>query len=192
MAPMYAGWLSYSTPYIWQETLFHSTLFFPSQWKEFHTYISLREHFGGGISSITDTIRKFSEGEDLALEMYWLELLLARGYAILYPNFDDGASFAVQHIESPTAELKTETALLNWAELFEQVDMGLPDWEDLPVLDFEKRVVGWDQLDRNSRKYQKYLSNCEDFPEHGWEVRDLFCYEEDKLNDEEMGDRKGV
>jgi len=178
---MYAGWLSYSTPYIWQETLFHSTLFFPSKWKEFHTYISLREYFGGGIPSITNNVLKFSEGGDLALEAYWLELLLARGYAILYPNFEDGTSFAVQHTESPTAQLKTETKLLNWAELFEQVDMGLPDWGDLPVLDFEKRVVGWDQLDRNSRKYQEYLSNCKDLPELEWEVRDLFCYEEDRL-----------
>ena len=180
MTPMYAGWLSYSTPYIWQETLFHSTLFFPSQWKEFHTYISLREHFGGGIPSITDSLDQFSSGEELALEMYWLELLLARGYAILYPNFDDGASFAVQHSESLTAASHVETPLLQWGQLFEQIDNGLPDWEDLPVLDFAKRVVGWDQLDWTSKKYQSRLSSCKDFPERGWEVRDLFCFPDEE------------
>src|SRR5208282_676130 len=175
MAPMYAGWLSYSTPYVWQETLFHSTLFFPTQWKEFHTYISLREFFGGGIPSITDHISRFSQGEELALETYWLEFLLAKGYAILYPNFDDGASFAFQHSESlTTASGNVETPLLNWGEFFEQVEYGLPDWEDLPVLDFEKRVVGWDQLDRTSRRFQAHLSNCQELPEQGnWDVKDL-------------------
>jgi hypothetical protein len=195
MAPMYSGWLSYSTPYIWQETLFHSTLFFPSQWKEFHTYISLREHFGGGIPSITDSLAQFSHGEELALEIYWLELLLARGYAILYPNFDDGASFAVQHSESLTAESQVETPLLQWGQLFEQIDDGLPDWEDLPVLDFENRVVGWDQLDRTSKEYQRHLSSCTNFPEQDWEVRDLFCFAEDdayrwkKKETEEINDK---
>ena len=184
---MYAGWLSYSTPYIWQETLFHSTLFFPTQWKEFHTYISLREFFGGGIPSITDHISRFSQGEELALETYWLELLLAKGYAILYPNFDDGASFAFQHSESlTTASGNVETPLLNWGEFFEQVEHGLPDWEDLPVLDFEKRVVGWDQLDRTSRRFQAHLSNCQELPEQGnWNVRDLFCFPDEPEDENE-------
>jgi hypothetical protein len=181
---MYAGWLSYSTPYLWQNTLFHSTLFFPSQWREFHTYISLREYFGGGIPSITETIPTFS-GTNLVLEMYWLELLLARGYAILYPNFDDSSSFAIQHTESPSAATASdpmnEIPLLQWGAFFEQIELGLPDWEDLPVLDYEKRVVGWDQLERTSRKYQGRLSMCgREFPENKWEVRDLFCFPEEE------------
>ena len=179
MAPMYAGWLSYSTPYVWQSTLFHSTLFFPAQWKEFHTYISLREYFGGGLPSITQTLPSFS-GMNMALEMYWLELLLARGYAILYPNFDDAASFAVQHTESPTAESKDEIPLLQWGAFFEQIGEGLPDWEDLPVLDYDKRVVGWDQLERSSRKHLDRLAMCDLFPESKWEVRDLFCFPEEE------------
>jgi hypothetical protein len=195
MAPMYAGWLSYSTPYIWQETIFHSTLFFPGQWREFHKYIALREYFGGGIPSITDSLNKFSHGEELALEMYWLELLLARGYAILYPNFEDSASFAVQHSESSTSQYH-ETPLLSWGEFFEQVDVGLPDWEDLPVVDYEKRVVGWDSLDRTSRNYRESLSSCKkDFPEHGWEVRDLFCFPDEGYRSwkkEEIGDGVNV
>ena len=139
-------------------------------------YISLREHFGGGIPSITNSLASFSSGEHLALETYWLELLLARGYAVLYPNFDDAASFAIQHIESSTAESKLETPLLQWGELFDQIDKGLPDWEDLPVMDFEKRVVGWDQLERTSNRYQNRLSSCKEFPEHAWEIKELFCY----------------
>lgn len=176
MTPMYTGWTSYSTPYIWQGTLFHSTLFFPSQWREFHMYISLREHFGGGIPGTTDSLAKFSNGEPLALEMYWLELLLAKGNAVLYPNFEDGASFAVQHIESLTSDSKVETPLLEWGQLFEQINDGLPDWQDLPVLDFDRTVVGWDALDRTSRRYVEQLSTCETFPEAAWQVRDLFCY----------------
>ena len=187
MAPMYTGWTSYTTPYIWQETLFHSTLFFPSQWKEVHTYISLREVFGGGIPSATDLLPRFSSFSPLSLENYWLELLLARGYAILYPNFDSAASFAVQHVESPTAETKVETPLLEWGELFEKIDEGMPEWEDLPVLDFEKRVVSWDQLDRTSRRYQRGLASCKEFPEEKWDVRDLFCWPDEERHRERRG-----
>jgi hypothetical protein len=187
MAPMYTGWTSYTTPYIWQETLFHSTLFFPSKWKEFHTYISLREALGGGIPSATDHLPRFSSSSPFSLENYWLELLLARGYAILYPNFDDGASFAIQHIESTTAEMQVETPLLQWGEIFEQIDQGIPDWEDLPVLDFEKRVVGWDALDRTSRRYQRGLASCKEFPEEKWDVRDLFCRPDEEGYREKKG-----
>jgi hypothetical protein len=192
MAPMYAGWLSYSTPYVWQQTLFHSTLFFPTQWREFHTYISLRESFGGGIPLISNEVRSFSTGETMSLEVYWLELLLARGYAILYPNFDDSASFALQHIESPTAEDEVETPLLQWGELFDQINTGLPDWEDLPVLDYEKRVVGWDSLERTSRRYQNRLSTCKEFPERGWEVRDLFCFPDEEGHRSFIGKHEDV
>jgi hypothetical protein len=176
MAPMYTGWLSHSTPYVLQQTLFHSTLFFPAQWREFHSYIALKEYFYP--NSILDA---------LALETYWLELLLARGYAILYPNFDDAASFAVQHSESPTSQTKAETPLLQWGQLFEQIDQGLPDWEDLPVLNFDKSIVGWDQLERTSRKYQSQLSSCKDFPERGWKVIDLFCFPEEEGYQEHGG-----
>jgi hypothetical protein len=176
---MYGGWTSHTTPYLWQSTLFHSTLFFPNQWREFHKYISLREHFGGGIPRLTDAIHRFAEGENLALEMYWLELLLARGYAMLYPNFDDAAAFAVQHVEADTVDAEVETPLLQWGELFEQVDDGLPDWEDIPVLDYRGGVMGWDQLDKTSRKFRDSLSSCKNFPEDSWDVRDLFCAPEE-------------
>jgi hypothetical protein len=128
----------------------------------------------------------------MTLEIYWLELLLARGYAILYPNFDDAASFAVQHIESSTAEDEVETPLLQWGALFDQIGAGLPDWEDLPVLDFEKRVVGWDSLERTSRRHQSRLSTCKDFPEQGWEVRDLFCFPDDERHRSYIGNHEDV
>jgi hypothetical protein len=131
------------------------------------------------MGSITEDLSSFT-GRSLTLEMYWLELLLARGYAILYPNFDDSASFAVQHIESPTSETLDEIPLLQWGAFFEQIEEGLPEWEDLPVLDYEKRVVGWDQLERSSRKYQGRLSMCENLPEDKWQVRDLFCFPEEE------------
>ena len=168
MAPMYTGWLSYSTPYVWQRTAFHSTLFFPLQWREFHRYIALKEYFNPHTSP-----------DLFFLEKYWLELLLIRGYAILYPNFDDGASFAVQHTESTTSESKIETPLLQWGQLFEQIQRGVPEWQDLPVLDFDKNIVGWEQVDRNSNTYRSQLSTCNDFSEHPWEVEDLFCFPEE-------------
>jgi hypothetical protein len=176
MSPMYAGWTSYSTPYMWQESIFHSTLFFPAQWREFHAYVTLREHFAriGGDPT-------YRSGDELALETYWLELILARGYAILYPNFDDDASFAIRH-STPLSRYDdfAQSPLINWAQYLEEVNRGLPDWEDLPVLDFEKSVVGWDRLDTASRQYRSQLSMCKDFPVGDvWHIKDLFCYPED-------------
>lgn len=161
---------------MWQESIFHSTLFFPAQWREFHAYVTLREHFAriGG-----DTT--YQSGDELALETYWLELILARGYAFLYPNFDDHSSFAIRH-STPLGQYDdfAHSPLINWAQYLEEVNRGLPDWEDLPVLDFEKSVVGWDRLDTASRQYRSQLSTCKDFPEGDvWHIRDLFCYPED-------------
>jgi len=201
MAPMYTGWTDYATPYIWQSTLFHSTLFFPQQWKEFHTYISIREHFGGGIPAVSNFLRPYSKDEVHSLEVYWSELFLARGYAILYPNFDDAASFARPHrLASLDDTPDVDLSLINWAQFLDQVNDGLPDWEDLPVLDYEKNVVGWDQLERNALKISELLSTCEEFPKTHWDVRDLFCFpqeryrgrhEEDDLMDE-MGNGTSV
>lgn len=177
MSPMYSGWTSYDTPYVWQETLFHSTLFFPNQWSEFHAYATLREHF-----SRLEGDRGYREGDELALEEYWLELILARGYAFLYPNFDDNHSFAIRH-STPLGQHDdlTQSPLLNWAQYLEAVNNGLPEWEDLPVLDFEKRVVGWDRLDSASRQHRLRLSMCKNFPVgDAWHVRDLFCYPEEE------------
>lgn len=184
MAPMYTGWTDYATPYLWQSTLFHSTLFFPAQWKEFHQYISLREHFGGGIPSVSDYLRPYSRNERLSLEVYWSELFLARGYAILYPNFDDAACFS-RLTPSPSSlsssESDTEShPLLSWAQFLDQVNPGIPDWQDLPVLDFNRAVVGWDQLERNAQRVAERLSVCGEFPEGLWEVRDLFCFPQER------------
>lgn len=177
LSPMYAGWTSYQTPYMWQETLFHSTLFFPAQWEEFHAYATLREHF-----SRIEGDAGYRDGDEIALEKYWIELILARGYAFLYPNFDDNASFAIRHsTHLGRHEDSMQSPLLNWAQYLDEINRGLPEWEDLPVLDFESRVVGWDRLDSAARQYRARFSTCTDFPMGDvWHVRDLFCYPEDE------------
>ena len=81
--------------------------------------------------------------------------------------------------------------MMSWAVFLDQVNGGLPDWEDLPVLDFEKNVVGWDQLERNALKVSERLTTCEEFPSAHWEVRDLFCFPQERYrgrHEEEMGD----
>jgi hypothetical protein len=39
--------------------------------------------------------------------------------------------------------------------------------------------MGWDQLDKTSRKFRDSLSSCKNFPEDSWDVRDLFCAPEE-------------
>jgi hypothetical protein len=171
LTPMYSGWTTHSTPYTWQSTLFHSTLFFPVQWRELHQYISLRRHFPQP---------SLPPPSPYTMESLWGELLLLRGYTLLYPNFDEHVSFAVQHPHE-------NEGVIGWAQFLDQVNPGLPNWEDLPVLDYENRVVGWREVETRAREVREKLGEKCGFREGRhrlWLVSDLVCYEREGEREE--------
>ena len=70
------------TPFRWQMPNADAVLYFGTKWMEFHSFLSNRLS-----KPPTDDPKIFSESHPAWLE-YMLELMRARGYSLLYPNFD--------------------------------------------------------------------------------------------------------
>lgn len=86
------------TPFQWQAPSSNAALYFGEFWIEFHSYFTHR------ISTMTTLtpkyIKKISEAQPAWME-YLLELMRARGYTMLYPNYASTSSsaFAAVHTE---------------------------------------------------------------------------------------------
>lgn len=86
------------TPFQWQAPSSNAALYFGEYWIEFHSYLSHR------ISTMTSKTPKYikiiSETQPAWME-YLLELMRARGYTMLYPNYASTSSnaFAAVHTE---------------------------------------------------------------------------------------------
>jgi len=86
------------TPFRWQAPSSNAALYFGESWIEFHSYLAHR------ISAMTSKtpkyVKKVSETQPAWME-YLLELMRARGYTMLYPNYASTSSnaFAAVHTE---------------------------------------------------------------------------------------------
>ncbi len=82
------------TPFLWQAPDANAALYFGDKWMEFHSFLSAR------LTKPPTSRRKvFSEKHPSWLE-FLLELIRARGYTMLYPNFPaEGDAIATVHDE---------------------------------------------------------------------------------------------
>lgn len=89
-----ASSLTEATPFLWQAPNSNAALYFGEAWIELHSFITAR--LSRAPSNITKSI---SEKHPSWLE-YLLELMRARGYAVVYPNFpSDRDALATVHDE---------------------------------------------------------------------------------------------
>ncbi|KAL8992946.1 MAG: hypothetical protein Q9169_006716 [Polycauliona sp. 2 TL-2023] len=85
------------TPFLWQAPNSNAALYFGDKWVEFHSFLSSRVSLDPTI--ILPQPNLISENYPSWLE-YVLELMRARGYTLLYPNFSsDRESIATVHYE---------------------------------------------------------------------------------------------
>ena len=82
------------TPFLWQAPNANAALYFGDKWMEFHSFLSAR------LTKPPSTRRRvYSEKHPAWIESL-LELIRARGYSMLYPNFPvDGDAIATVHNE---------------------------------------------------------------------------------------------
>ena len=82
------------TPFLWQAPNANAALYFGDKWMEFHSFLTAR------LTKPPSTRRKvFSEKHPAWIESL-LELIRARGYSMLYPNFPmDGDAIVTVHDE---------------------------------------------------------------------------------------------
>lgn len=191
------------TPFLWQAPSSNAVLFFGQKWVELH----------GFVSRLTDVQHRFPASPagflsaKSASKKYpsWLEHALrlsrARGYWTLYPG--EGSNLATVHTElyRPPEEYEDELAL----ESGEKKESGaagrktlaktlvldhngglLPPFAELPLLSWDGRVVGLEELDREAAEYttefRGSVGGCEDLKPFELLAKasaaDLFCEKE--------------
>ena len=167
-------------------SLTHVAVFFPEIWREFHSYLPLRLA-GVGRDTNADIIPSIrTNGWKTSWKRFINELIYMRGYAMLYPNYDDWLAFSTNHFE-PGEHHKIETpeeiAFHNEQLKYFEVplypgDLSLmrrgmpngtmPDWSSLPVLDFWGKARSERGLRDSGRK--RYLELFPDQPPPTLEV----------------------
>ncbi|KAF8584028.1 hypothetical protein K439DRAFT_1319759, partial [Ramaria rubella] len=154
------------TPYLSQVPCSWGAVYFPEHFREFHDYLALRlsESTHNISAIIVPDIR--SNKWTRSWKKYFNELVYLRGYVMLYPNYD--LSLATNHVEVG-AHVKTDPADIpesvrkqyevplmplpsvfsdRSASLLELPHGVLPEWDDIPVLDFWGVITSHQELVR--------------------------------------------
>ncbi|KAI8143517.1 hypothetical protein BJV82DRAFT_668564 [Fennellomyces sp. T-0311] len=180
------------TPYLMQApcSMGGGAVYFPEHWREFHDYMTAR---------VADqTLHKLQTIEvPGARSRQWMhswrryldELVYLRGNVMLYPNFEDNASFSTRH-QLPEHDTKHAADNLDLPgaasvvaslynvpllDTFSLADRQLPDWDGLPVLDLWGRPATLETLAERGQALQQQVSACTESTAHDYDPADLLC-----------------
>lgn len=185
------------TPYLSQIPCSWGALYFPEHWREFHDYLAVRlsEYAFTIDQEIVPDVR--SNRWTKSWKKYFIELVYLRGYAMLYPNYEDFVSFSTNHLEVgshvkdrpkdvylqkkdlfllPLMTLPNDTnsAILHRG-LLDLPGETLPAWHSLPVLNLTGFLTSFEMLIDQGLTRRTELTKCLQSPQHGHDVRDLLC-----------------
>ena len=188
-----------STPYLSQIPCSWGALYFPSPWREFHDYLSLRLSQSALPihSTIVPGVR--SNKWTKSWKKYFIELVYLRGYVMLYPNYADFVSLSTNHLEvgshvkdEPEAVYERKKHLFSLplmhlsgglagevasgARLLDLPGGALPDWERLPVLDLVGELSSMEAIQRRGDERRSELGDCVGVGSLPASVRDLLCH----------------
>ncbi|KAF8449233.1 hypothetical protein L210DRAFT_3388646 [Boletus edulis BED1] len=192
-----------STPYLSQIPCSWGSLYFPSPWREFHDYLSLRlsQSTLPIDSSIVPGVR--SNKWSKSWKKYFIELVYLRGYVMLYPNYDDFVSLSTNHLEvgshvrdepGEVYERKKRLFSLPLMRLVGALARGdggdvghgpglldlpgaaLPEWDRLPVLDLLGEVSSMEGIQGRGDQRRAELDVCVGVESLPASVRDLLCH----------------
>ncbi|KAF9557319.1 hypothetical protein CPC08DRAFT_640341 [Agrocybe pediades] len=191
---MTAGFPNADTPYLSQVPCSWGAVYFPEHWREFHDYLSLR---------LTETALTLDEEVvpgvrsnfwSKSWKRFYIELVYLRGYAMLYPNYEDFISLSTNHLEVGShvkvrSQEKRDLFLLpllplspgtRGHRLLEIPDQRLPAFETLPVLDLTGTVTSLEEISAQGDLRRSSLLNCTD-PTDMYNIRTLLCLRDAKI-----------
>ncbi|OCB85462.1 hypothetical protein A7U60_g7471 [Sanghuangporus baumii] len=175
------GILYRNTPYLSQIPCSWGAVYFPEHWREFHAYLMVR------LSEAWLPLRDFvvphvrSNRWAKSWKRFFIELVYLRGYVMLYPNYDDFVSLSTNHLEvgshvkqQPRSIYEQKKSLFTLplmvpsdgsddsqgTGLLDLPEETLPQWSDLPVLDFWGTVSGETEVETRGTERQKKLVGC--------------------------------
>lgn len=190
---------SSSTPYLSQIPCSWGALYFPSPWREFHDYLSLRLSQSALPirSPIVPGVR--SNKWTKSWKKYFIELVYLRGYVMVYPNYDDFVSLSTNHLEVgshvkdepgemyekkkhmfslPLMHLSGALArdAAHGPRLLDLPGGTLPDLDRLPVLDLVGEVSSMEMIQQRGSERRAELAGCMGDTSLPSTVRDLLCH----------------
>jgi hypothetical protein len=177
-----------STPYLSQIPCSWGAVYFPEHWREFHEYIVMR------LSEWTHRIDEVivpnvrSNKWVRSWKKYFIELAYLRGYAMLYPNFEDFVSLSTNHLEigshvrERTEEKQSMFVLpLMGVDEWDCMDTKLPPLHELPALNLVGDLVqSLEDLAETGLGRREALTGCTYLPSE-FSARELMCVDSDVI-----------
>ena len=181
-----------TSPYLSQVPCSWGAVYFPEIWREFHDFVSHR--LAEERLDLAEIIVPDSRSNRWlrSWKRYFIELIYLRGYAQLYPNYEDYRSLSTNHLEVGTHVID-EAMAAKRRELFEvplisqesSLTEGLPDfrlprWDSLPVFDLWGSLTSQAELVERGQAAVEQLSPCRAASSHtkqqpSYHATDLFC-----------------
>jgi hypothetical protein len=185
------GGFSKRAPYATQIPCSWGAVYFPEHWQEFHTYLTERlakeDKYTGSYYNITVPGSR-SERWKKSWKKYLIQLVYLRGYAMVYPNFQDFESFSTNHLEFGThvkqenngrAQSKLEQFLVPLMQrdtiLTQLPDQQLPDFERLPLMDLWGRIRSLSEIGQVGEQWHRKVSACSQKEIGAFDPSDILC-----------------
>ncbi|CAG8529354.1 7785_t:CDS:2 [Paraglomus occultum] len=180
------------TPYLCQVPCSWGAVYFPEIWREFHDYLLVRIEDWNTLKFQNVTIPwSRSNKWRASWKKFLIELTYLRGYVMLYPNFEEFASFSNNHAEiGEHMHLKPgkvynvtifQVPLMQNDVILQQLPKGsLPSYKELPILDLWGNVTSSDEIIERGNALHANISLCSIPDELTYDPQDLLCIDEDE------------
>lgn len=200
--------------FLWQAPNSHAALYFGDGWADLHSFLTNRLALHRPTSEMSTEEKSISKRYPAVME-YLLELIRARGYYLLYPNFPERGTFTLATVHSELSQPPEEflhdgqvdstTALessinqlsaekhLDQAStlmpLLERFSLSLPDLSSLPLLSYggeEMSDIMYSQgTEEYAKKFAIHYGGCRDSDLTDGSTR-LFCLHERESGEESI------
>lgn len=117
-------------------------------------------------------------------------IISLRGYVMLYPNYENFASFSTNHAEAGTHIHLTEGSkpndifgvpLMEEDLVLSELPGGsMPKYADLPILDLLGNVVSKEELIQRGKALHSEVSLCPPNNELTFDPQDILCFDDEK------------
>jgi hypothetical protein len=193
--PFNARWLFNSTgvaplntPYLSQIPCSWGAVYFPENWREFHTYVS-RRLTDPSLSLKEEVVPNVRSSRwQRSWKKFFIEMVFLRGYTMLYPNYANFSSLSTNHLEpgahvkrQPRAIFDKKRALFDLplitlpdvnassdflprTGLLDLPENEMPPWDALPVLDLHGSVVSEELIVDRGQARRSEIFGCTDPP----------------------------
>ncbi|KAH2054794.1 hypothetical protein KXW51_002847 [Aspergillus fumigatus] len=200
--------------FLWQAPNSHAALYFGDGWADLHSFLTNRLALHRPTSEMSTEEKSISKRYPAVME-YLLELIRARGYYLLYPNFPERGTFTLATVHSELSQPPEEflhdgqvdstTALessinqlsaekhLDQAStlmpLLERFSLSLPDLSSLPLLSYGGEemldIMCSQGTEEYAKKFAIHYGGCRDSDLTDGSTR-LFCLHERESGEESI------